>query len=150
MAVVMTASLSTVRSEATTAGNGVPAPDNRKPRPPSARPLLSVSKPTWIVKTEACISSIFRVFHHLINWLDSGQLLVEKQPPHINPQLNLLWSNFSFPIIDDLGVFGASLSVVHFEFLLEIHILEELKLSWLNYSYHWCSSWRLCESHCFF
>ncbi|KAL1546551.1 hypothetical protein AAHA92_23132 [Salvia divinorum] len=52
MAVVMTASsLSTVRSEATTAGNGAPVPENRKLA--SARPLLSVSKPTWIVRTEA-------------------------------------------------------------------------------------------------
>lgn len=61
MAVVMAASsLSTVRSEATSAGNGAPAPDNRKPpRPASARPLLSVSKPTWIVRTEACISRFF-------------------------------------------------------------------------------------------
>ncbi|XP_047982745.1 uncharacterized protein LOC125223583 [Salvia hispanica] len=54
MAVVMTAassSLSAVRSEATTAGNGAPAPENRKPS--STRPLLSVSKPTWIVRTES-------------------------------------------------------------------------------------------------
>ncbi|XP_057800274.1 uncharacterized protein LOC131015848 isoform X2 [Salvia miltiorrhiza] len=56
MAVVMTASLSAVRSEATTAGNGAPAPENQKPPPPRprlARPFLSVSKPTWIVRTES-------------------------------------------------------------------------------------------------
>ncbi|XP_042046559.1 uncharacterized protein LOC121792613 [Salvia splendens] len=52
MAVVMAAAwLSTVRSEATSAGNGAAAPENRKPA--SARSLLSVSKPTWIVRTES-------------------------------------------------------------------------------------------------
>ncbi|KAI3449009.1 hypothetical protein Pfo_005674 [Paulownia fortunei] len=48
MAVIVraTSSLTTVRSEATSAGNGAPAPENRKP-PAAAMPLLSVSKPSW-------------------------------------------------------------------------------------------------------
>lgn len=51
MAVVVRTPLSTVRSEATSAGNGAPPPESRKS--PPARRLLSVSKPKWIVRTES-------------------------------------------------------------------------------------------------
>ncbi|XP_051132396.1 uncharacterized protein LOC127252317 isoform X2 [Andrographis paniculata] len=50
MAVIFraTSSLTTVRSESTGTGNDS---QTSKP-PPAARPLLSLSKPTWIVRTE--------------------------------------------------------------------------------------------------
>ncbi|KAH6755081.1 hypothetical protein C2S53_018351 [Perilla frutescens var. hirtella] len=48
MAAVVRIPLSTVRSEATSAGNGAPPPESRKPAAASARPLLSVSKPNWV------------------------------------------------------------------------------------------------------
>ncbi|KAL0308724.1 UNVERIFIED_CONTAM: hypothetical protein Sradi_5814700 [Sesamum radiatum] len=59
MAVMVRAtnSLTTVKLEATSTGNGAPAPENLNP-PAAARPLLSVvSKPSWVVRTEACVSS---------------------------------------------------------------------------------------------
>ncbi|XP_051132395.1 uncharacterized protein LOC127252317 isoform X1 [Andrographis paniculata] len=51
MAVIFraTSSLTTVRSESTGTGNDS---QTSKP-PPAARPLLSLSKPTWIVRTES-------------------------------------------------------------------------------------------------
>ncbi|KAL2511564.1 DnaJ/Hsp40 cysteine-rich domain superfamily protein [Abeliophyllum distichum] len=44
-----TSLLAYVRSEATS--NGVPTPQNQNP--PTARPLLSLSKPSWVVRTES-------------------------------------------------------------------------------------------------
>ncbi|EYU42304.1 hypothetical protein ABFS82_14G155300 [Erythranthe guttata] len=48
-------SLTTVTSEATSTGNGAPPPPNRNlPPPPSpARRLLSISKRSWLVRTES-------------------------------------------------------------------------------------------------
>ncbi|KAG8363495.1 hypothetical protein BUALT_Bualt19G0028300 [Buddleja alternifolia] len=43
-----TSSLTTVRLEAARTGNGAPAPEN--PNPPSARRLLSISKPSWVLR----------------------------------------------------------------------------------------------------
>ncbi|KAL8542566.1 hypothetical protein ACS0TY_003442 [Phlomoides rotata] len=37
----------------TSTGNGAPSPENRNPPPVAARPLLSVWKPCWIVRTES-------------------------------------------------------------------------------------------------
>ncbi|KAL0410845.1 UNVERIFIED_CONTAM: hypothetical protein Slati_3674200 [Sesamum latifolium] len=58
MAVMVRAtnSLTTVRLEATSTGNGAPAPENLNPpaAPAPARPLISVvSKPSWVVRTES-------------------------------------------------------------------------------------------------
>ncbi|XP_011093463.1 uncharacterized protein LOC105173431 [Sesamum indicum] len=48
-----TNSLTTVRLEATSTGNGTPAPENLNP-PAAASPLLSVvPKPSWVVRTES-------------------------------------------------------------------------------------------------
>ncbi|CAA2956175.1 uncharacterized protein LOC111382021 isoform X1 [Olea europaea var. sylvestris] len=50
MAVITSISLlASIRSEA--ANNGIPSPQNQNP--PSAMPLLSLSKPSWVVRTES-------------------------------------------------------------------------------------------------
>ncbi|KAL3624552.1 hypothetical protein CASFOL_031220 [Castilleja foliolosa] len=54
-AIVRATSLVTrVRFEATSTGIGAPAPQNRNP-PAAATPLLSISKPSWVVKSESNI-----------------------------------------------------------------------------------------------
>ncbi|KAL3815211.1 hypothetical protein ACJIZ3_016479 [Penstemon smallii] len=62
--------ITTVRSEATSTGNGAPVSDYGKP---PATTLLSVTKPRWIVRTEASHNTAGRTNHVKLPMLPKGE-----------------------------------------------------------------------------